>query len=124
MEAALAQGVYATSSTLPPTPESMASDDRHPLILLVSAVFWVFRTFLFLLVKRTANLDCGSSVAAIMGESIGSVCYNHNPEAHIFHFVVFNDLDCMFIAYFLMLRLNLVYCSLTSGRSLSCSPAL
>ena len=46
MEAALAQGLVG-ANTLPPlsSQEAMASDDRHPLILLVSAVFWVFRMF-------------------------------------------------------------------------------
>ncbi|KAK7686677.1 hypothetical protein QCA50_010277 [Cerrena zonata] len=42
MEAVSAHGLGVDASTLSPSPEAMASDDRHPLILLVSAVFWVF----------------------------------------------------------------------------------
>ena len=97
MEAALAQGLVG-ANTLPPlsSQEAMASDDRHPLILLVSAVFWVFRMFRTQSSYREMlNWDFWCSVATVMGESSCSVCYDHDTQTYILYLVIFYDTNGM-----------------------------
>ena len=102
MEAALAQGLVG-ADTLPPlaSQEAMASDDRHPLILLVSAVFWVFCMFrIQLSYREMLNWDFWYSVATVMGESSCSVCYDHNTQTYILYLVIlYYDANSMFFCH-------------------------
>lgn len=66
--------------------------DRHPLVSLVSACFWVIRTLYKpkLILERITNL-CSCSLAAIMGESPSRICYDHCSEVPLFRAFIFYD---------------------------------
>jgi hypothetical protein len=71
-------------------------NDRHPLVSLVSACFWVICTCIYYLSCHAhPSRSSGShSMATVMYQSFDSLRNNHSPSIHVRCAVVLNDFDC------------------------------
>ena len=99
------------------------SVDRHPLVSLVAACFWVIRAFsdtqyhLHLFV----NHDMGFSLASVLDKVSGSICNNYDSSFYICRPKLLHDLDRPLSALISCQSVILISCfSLAFGTSPSC----
>lgn len=70
-----------------------ATINRHPLVLLVSACFWVVRKFKCWEILVSDNTESSDSVVALLVQASCSFHHNHHSQVYLFHSVIFHDVN-------------------------------
>lgn len=82
-------------SSLPPMDSDVltATINKHPLVLLVSACFWVVRKRKYWEILLSCNTEYSDSLVALLVQASCSFHHNRHSQVYLFHSIIFHDFN-------------------------------